>query len=369
MNKIAVIFPGMGYTKDRPLLYYAGKIARNCGYNLIFIRYEDISFDKETLRDHGEMTRILGKCINSAEDILSDTDFSEAGDVIFISKSLGCVVAAAIAKRHGIQAKHIFFTPIEQFRDFADDDCGIVFYGGGDPFADPDTIGSICRAKRIEAYRIEGANHSLEVDDVKADIDNLSYVMNIISDKISGNSIYNYSVQARDGSLTSLADYRGQVLLILNSATGCGFTPQYEALERIYRKYHDRGFTILDFPCNQFGRQAPGSASEIHSFCTSRYDITFPQFMKIEVNGPGESELFTYLKSKQGFKGFGESPEADYMRKKLASEIPGYENTPDIKWNFTKFLVDTYGNVISRFEPTEDMAVVEAAIERMFEGA
>ena len=365
MAKIAVIFPGMGYTKDRPLLYYAGKIAKSSGYELVFVQYDDVSFDKELLKDHTKMTEILKKCIDSAEESLADTDLADAEDIVFISKSIGTVIAGAMAKRHVVDAKQICFTPVEQFRDFIDGGRTIVFYGDADPFASPSAIASICREKKLEAYRIDGADHSLETKDVLKDIENLDFVMQKVSDKVNDRSVYTFSVQAWDGSIETLTGYRGQVLLIVNTATGCGFTPQYKALERLYRTYGKDGFTILDFPCNQFGKQAPGTASQIHSFCTSRYDISFPQYQKIDVNGPNESELFSYLKSKQGFRGFGNSNEALFLKKKFDQEMPGYENTPDIKWNFTKFLVDRHGNVIARFEPTEDMKSVEEAIVRL----
>ncbi|MCR5330609.1 MAG: glutathione peroxidase [Lachnospiraceae bacterium] len=142
--------------------------------------------------------------------------------------------------------------------------------------------------------------------------------------------IYNISVKDNKGNDVSLSDYKGKVLLIVNTATGCGFTPQYEGLEALYEKYRDKGFEILDFPCNQFGNQAPGSDAEIHSFCTLTYKTQFPRFAKINVNGDEEAPLYTYLKSQQ--KGF------------LGSKI---------KWNFTKFLVDREGNVIARFAPTD----------------
>ncbi|MCR5304562.1 MAG: glutathione peroxidase [Lachnospiraceae bacterium] len=186
--------------------------------------------------------------------------------------------------------------------------------------------------------------------------------MERVEDVLTDRNIYRFLVQAMDGTVKELSGYRGKVLLIVNSATGCGFTPQYEALEKFYRTYRDEGFEILDFPCNQFDRQAPGSASEIHSFCTSRYDISFEQFAKVDVNGENETELFSYLKGKQGFHGFGDSPDARYLRKKLEKENPGYEETTDIKWNFTKFLISRHGEVVERFEPTEDMNVIEAAI-------
>ena len=188
-------------------------------------------------------------------------------------------------------------------------------------------------------------------------------MMERVAEVITGVDLYRIPVQKMDGSVGDLTGYRNKVLLIVNTATGCGFTPQYEALEKLYRTYRDKGFEILDFPCDQFGHQAPGTAAEIHSFCTSRYDISFDQFAKIDVNGEGAAELFTYLKKKQGFHGFGNSVEAEFMRKKLSKEVPGYEHTPEIKWNFTKFLVNRYGEVVRRFEPTEDMGGLELAVE------
>ncbi|MDU7337245.1 MAG: glutathione peroxidase [Clostridium sp.] len=154
--------------------------------------------------------------------------------------------------------------------------------------------------------------------------------------------IYDYNMLDMNKQPVSLSQYKGKVLLIVNTATGCGFTPQYEGLENLYQKYRDRGFEVLDFPCNQFGNQAPGTEQEIHSFCQLKYDVTFPQFAKIEVNGPNESPLYTYLKSQQ--KGV------------LSSNI---------KWNFTKFLVDKNGNVVARFAPTDKPEKLEADIEKL----
>ena len=139
-------------------------------------------------------------------------------------------------------------------------------------------------------------------------------------------SLYEIKVLTNKGEEVSLEQYKGKVLLIVNTATGCGFTPQYKGLEDLYEKYHEQGFEVLDFPCNQFFRQAPGSDEEIHQFCTLRYNTTFPRFKKIEVNGKEESPLYTFLKT----------------------QIKGR-----IKWNFTKFLVDKEGNVVKRFEPTD----------------
>ena len=141
---------------------------------------------------------------------------------------------------------------------------------------------------------------------------------------------------------------------------GCGFTPQYKGLEELYQKYHDQGLEILDFPCDQFGHQAPGSDDEIHEFCTAKYKTSFDQFKKIEVNGENETELFKYLKAEQGFKGF------DLKGKILIPIVkkmdPDYANNSDIKWNFTKFLVDREGNVVERFESTIDPKKIDEKI-------
>lgn len=151
-------------------------------------------------------------------------------------------------------------------------------------------------------------------------------------------NIYQFKVLDGQGDSVSLATYEGQVLLVVNTATQCGYTPQYEDLERIYEAYRDRGFTILDFPCNQFGGQAPGSYEDIHGFCTGTYNITFPQFAKIDVNGANASPLYVWLKSKK---------------------------SGDIPWNFTKFLIDRNGNVVARFEPTHDMKDIEEQIKKL----
>ena len=148
--------------------------------------------------------------------------------------------------------------------------------------------------------------------------------------------IYDYKVMDAKGNTRSLSDYKGKVLLIVNTATGCGFTPQYDGLQDLYEKYQEKGLEILDFPCNQFGNQAPGSDEEIVSFCSFRYGVTFEQFHKIEVNGEKEEPLYTYLKSQK-------------------SGVFGSK----IKWNFTKFLVDKEGNVVERFAPTTTPEALE----------
>ncbi|MBQ3163134.1 MAG: glutathione peroxidase [Lachnospiraceae bacterium] len=154
-------------------------------------------------------------------------------------------------------------------------------------------------------------------------------------------SIYDYKVKDKNGSEVFMKNYEGKVLLIVNTATGCGFTPQFEGLQDLYEKYQAQGFEILDFPCNQFGNQAPGSDEEITDFCNSRYGITFQQFAKIDVNGENEAPLFTYLKSqKTGLMG------------------------SKIKWNFTKFLVDRNGKVVGRFAPTTTPEAIDVEVAK-----
>lgn len=178
--------------------------------------------------------------------------------------------------------------------------------------------------------------------------------------------VYDFNVVDINGVNKSLDEYKGKVLLIINSATECGFTPQYDQLQDMYEKYSGQGLEILDFPCNQFGNQAPGSNEEIVSFCSSRFGITFPIFSKIEVNGEGADPLFNYLKSKQGFKGFdSEHPLASLLESMLGRTNPNYANEPDIKWNFTKFLVDRNGDVVDRFESTTNMNYVEEKVKEL----
>ena len=174
-------------------------------------------------------------------------------------------------------------------------------------------------------------------------------------------SIYDCKVKNRSGEDVSISDYKGKVLLIVNTATGCGFTPQYEGLEKLYKEYHDKGLEILDFPCNQFGKQAPGSDDEIHEFCTAKYKTTFDQLKKIEVNGDNEIKLYIYLKEnspKEIIKGVG--------HKTAMAGVKGLSKTckkkNDIVWNFTKFLVDKEGKVVARYSPIEDPMTMEDEI-------
>ena len=174
--------------------------------------------------------------------------------------------------------------------------------------------------------------------------------------------IYDFKVTARDDSEVSLSEYEGKVLLIVNTATGCGFTPHYEPLEAMYKEYRDNGFEILDFPCNQFADQAPGSDDEIHEFCTVKFGTEFPQFKKIDVNGENADPLFAYLATEKPFEGFGKGIKNKALEKFANANNKKYGDKAYIKWNFTKFLVDREGNVVARFEPTVDMADVKAAV-------
>lgn len=179
-------------------------------------------------------------------------------------------------------------------------------------------------------------------------------------------SIYDYEVKKRDGSSIKLNEYKGKVILIVNTATGCGFTPQYEGLEMLYEKYHDKGLEILDFPCNQFGHQAPGTDDEIHEFCTMKYDTKFEQMSKIEVNGDNELPLYTYLKKEMP------NEEVQGLKNKMAMKAVQKISTTckkegDIVWNFTKFLVDKQGNVIKRYDPTFNPKDMEEEIVKLLE--
>ena len=176
-------------------------------------------------------------------------------------------------------------------------------------------------------------------------------------------AIYDYTVKDGKGNDVPLSQYEGKVLLVVNTATGCGFTPQYKDLEEMYEAYHEKGFEILDIPCNQFAGQTPGTDEEIHQFCQLKYKTQFPQMKKSDVNGENELPLYTYLKSQKGFEGFGKGPAALAMSVMLKKIDKDYENNPAIKWNFTKFLVDRQGAVVARFEPTAKMSDVEDRIK------
>lgn len=179
-------------------------------------------------------------------------------------------------------------------------------------------------------------------------------------------NLYDFEVIAQGNKRVSLADYKGKVVLVVNTASKCGFTPQYADLQALYAKYKGRGLEILDFPCNQFGGQSPESDNETVQFCQLNYGTEFPQFKKVEVNGANELPLYTWLKAEKGFNGFDEGHNlAPVLDKMLRETDADYDKKADIKWNFTKFLIDREGRVVARFEPTADMARIEEAIERL----
>ena len=173
---------------------------------------------------------------------------------------------------------------------------------------------------------------------------------------------YDFVVKAQDGSEVSLKKYEGKVLLVVNTATGCGFTPQYTELQEIYDEFSDKGLEILDFPCNQFADQAPGSDDEIHDFCTGRYGITFPQFSKIDVNGEDAIPLYKWITTETKFQGFN-GPMKLILNPIVKKMDKNYKENGNIKWNFTKILIDSNGNIVERFEPTADMKTVREKVK------
>lgn len=178
-------------------------------------------------------------------------------------------------------------------------------------------------------------------------------------------SIYDYILETGEGRAFKLDEWKGKVILIVNTATGCGFTPQYKDLESMYEEFHEKGLEILDIPCNQFANQTPESDEEIHQFCTLKYNTQFPQMKKSDVNGPNQLPLYAYLKSQQDFKGVGKGVKAMAMNAMLKKIDKDYKKNPDIKWNFTKFLVDRQGHVVARFEPAEKMNLIKEEIQKL----
>ncbi len=175
-------------------------------------------------------------------------------------------------------------------------------------------------------------------------------------------NVYDFTVKAQDGSDVPLSDYKGKVLLIVNTATQCGFTPQYDELQDLYDLHHDDGLEILDFPCNQFMEQAPGSDEEIHSFCSNRYGITFPQFSKVNVNGDDAIPLYKYLTENTKFGGFSGAMGLA-IRPIVKKMDKDYKENGNIKWNFTKFLINRDGEIAARFEPTDSLDKVKESVE------
>lgn len=177
-------------------------------------------------------------------------------------------------------------------------------------------------------------------------------------------NVYDFTVKAQDGTDIPLSNFKGKVLLIVNTATECGFTPQYEPLQKLYTDLKDQGLEILDFPCNQFGSQAPGTDADIHSFCTGRFGVTFPQYSKIDVNGENAIPLYKWITENTSFAGF-KGPMGLILSPIVKKIDPDYKNNGQIKWNFTKILIDREGNIYRRFEPTSDVDEVRTGVEKL----
>ena len=180
-----------------------------------------------------------------------------------------------------------------------------------------------------------------------------------------GSTVYDFTAENNKGEEQSFAQYEGKVLLIVNTASKCGFTPQYDGLEALYDKYGEKGLVVIGFPCDQFGHQEPGSNEEIEEFCRLNHGVTFPLMAKSDVNGENANEVFKWLYSQKPFAGFGDSDSGKFMDGMLSKADPDYASNPDIKWNFTKFLIDRKGRVVARFEPVVAPEELESAIEAL----
>ena len=179
------------------------------------------------------------------------------------------------------------------------------------------------------------------------------------------NTLYSFKATSNAGEEVNFADYKGKVLLIVNTASKCGFTPQYDGLEALYQQYKDRGLVVVGFPCDQFGHQEPGTNDEIAEFCRVNYGVTFPLMDKSDVNGENANEIFKWLYAEKPFAGFGDSETGKFMDQMLSRMDSDYAANRDIKWNFTKFLVDRKGHVVARFEPTVAPAELAGQIEAL----
>ena len=200
----------------------------------------------------------------------------------------------------------------------------------------------------------------------------LNFIVSIVALSVIGScnlfqgktNLYDFEVMAQKNQPLPLSQYKGKVVLIVNTASKCGFTFQYQDLQRLYDKYNSKGFEILDFPCDQFGGQSPESDEQTTEFCQLNYGTTFAQLQQIEVNGENESPLYTWLKSEKGFFGFDRNnPVSQKLDDRLKKIDPDYAKSSDIKWNFTKFLIDREGNVVARFEPTADITRIDNMIQ------
>ena len=179
------------------------------------------------------------------------------------------------------------------------------------------------------------------------------------------NTIYQFKTESNNGEEVNFADYKGKVLLVVNTASKCGFTPQYDGLEALYEKYKDKGLVVIGFPCDQFGHQEPGTNEEIEEFCRLNHGVTFPLMAKSDVNGENANEIFKWLYAEKPFAGFGDSDTGKFMDGMLSRNNPDYASNPDIKWNFTKFLIDRKGHVAARFEPVVTPVELESEIEAL----
>ena len=179
-------------------------------------------------------------------------------------------------------------------------------------------------------------------------------------------NIYNFKALSNRGKEVDFTDYKGKVLVIVNTASKCGFTPQYDGLEALYQKYKDKGLIIIGFPCDQFGHQEPGTDEQIEEFCRLNHGVTFPLMSKIEVNGANAHPVFQWLKSQAGFAGFDPSHKlTKILDEMLRKQDPDFEKNPDIKWNFTKFVISRDGSQVVRFEPTSEPKELAVCIEKM----
>lgn len=176
-------------------------------------------------------------------------------------------------------------------------------------------------------------------------------------------NLYDFKVMTRKGEEVSLEEYRGKVVLVVNTATGCGFTPQYTDLQSIYDELHEEGLEILDFPCNQFANQAPGDDEEIHTFCTGRFGIKFPQFAKVDVNGENAIPLYKWITENTTFEGF-DGPAKLLLSPVVKKMDKDYKENGNIKWNFTKILIGRDGEIVGRFEPTTSMDKLRETIRK-----
>ena len=177
--------------------------------------------------------------------------------------------------------------------------------------------------------------------------------------------VYDFTAVTNEGLELSFANYKGKVLLIVNTASKCGFTPQYDGLEALYQQYKEKGLVVIGFPCDQFGHQEPGTNEEIEEFCRLNHGVTFPLMAKSDVNGENANAIFKWLYSEKPFAGFGEGDTAQFMDQMLSRQDPDYASNPDIKWNFTKFLIDRKGRVVARFEPVVKPEELEAEINAL----